>query len=253
MSMRTLLILVSLGILTAQSAYGTSAVIVWNPRTMVIGADGMVRAEDLAVMKSVKPQFCKIRRCGKQYWAVMAGLYSSGGVGYDGWAIINQACEGSRTIQTAAQLAETIIEPRLYSAIAHMKALGSAEVARLEKAGVYLQFAIAGFNGTIPTVSARQFRLGRDINPVEFPGTDKFDPQSAGRLLMGDYQAFVNYEATNPKWYFSNEVTSVIKDVLADQIKLEPEFVGPPISILSIGQHGATWIQKGLCGNKAFH
>jgi hypothetical protein len=69
---------------------------------------------------------------------------------------------------------------------------------------------------------------------------------------MGDYQAFVNYEATNPKWYFSNEVTSVIKDVLADQIELEPEFVGPPISILSIGQHGATWIQKGLCGNKAF-
>jgi hypothetical protein len=104
MSMRTLLILVSLGILTAQSAYGTSAVIVWNPSTIVIGADGMVRAENLAVMKSVKPQFCKIRRCGKQYWAVMAGLYSSAGVGYDGWTIINQACEEGPTIQMAAQL-----------------------------------------------------------------------------------------------------------------------------------------------------
>lgn len=222
--------------------HGTSGVVVWTPRKIIIGADGLLRHESALVGAQAMTHSCKIRRCGKHFWLLMAGVYASTGTAYDAWSLANQACEHSPTVELAAEHAAALIQAPLLQTIERMKTEGSVELKRLEQAGTYLQFAIAGFNESIASVAARQFRPGGAIDVLEYPGGVPYQPQSAARLLMGDHQAFMEFEAEHPNWYFSNDRASLIQSQLNEQIRLFPETAGHPISILSIEADKVQWI-----------
>jgi hypothetical protein len=121
----------------------------------------------------------------------------------------------------------------------------------LEKAGAYLQIAIAGFTDSVATVSARQFEPGHRVNAIEYPGPARFNSTSRAELSMGEHKAFDDYEKKYPRWYFSDQVDSTIRFLLNEQIRIEPGSVGPPISVLSITSAGHDWVQAGACSGNS--
>ena len=121
----------------------------------------------------------------------------------------------------------------------------SSEIERLRKAGVFLQIGIAGFDGQVSKVSARQFRPGENIDPWEVSGTSPVAAGFKADLLMGEHQAFSAHEAEHPKWYYSPRAATEIKILLERQRKMDENVVGLPFSILSIRKNGASWIMRG--------
>jgi hypothetical protein len=64
-------------------------------------------------------------------------------------------------------------------------------------------------------------------------------------LLYGD--AITDYMKRNTTWYEMGSFSRIAKDLIQIEINAKPDIVGPPVSILTIGNRGMQWIDPGVC------
>jgi hypothetical protein len=170
----------------------------------------------------------------------MAGLYTN--ADFDAQALIAQAASEASTIDGIAERAVSLIRPGLSVAVERMRTEGSTALELLEKAGTYLQICLAGFDGSVPIASARQFVPGGNVQVWKWPGDHDPETVGCGTLLMGEYQAFAEHKQANPLWAEGADAPERIVEILARQAEHSPNIVGPPFSVLAIEQNRVEWL-----------
>jgi hypothetical protein len=71
--------------------------------------------------------------------------------------------------------------------------------------------------------------------------------QRISHFVLGENDAITDYMKKNTTWYEMGSFSRIAKGLIQIEINAKPDYAGPPVSILSIDNHGMRWIDPGVC------
>jgi hypothetical protein len=122
----------------------------------------------------------------------------------------------------------------------------NSQVCKIQQVGD-LFIVIAGFEGNRPVVFVRNFRtafVASGIGVTVIPDDCLADCQGeVVTRFLGETDAIEGLPEDTPGFWKDGLVAGV-RRLVETEIEARSEYVGPPIDLLRIDAHGATWIQK---------
>ena len=220
---------------------GTSIVLLWDPKTMVIAADSLTATN----VPGTFLRTCKIHHAGTSVFAA-AGLMTNQAVGYDILGIAGPVLRGTGTAGEKAVRIERAARRPLAAALSQLP----EDVFREHHGrGSALQFVVASAQPGGPVFTAvllggvRTDAGGVEVAPAEVISCPGQTCRSV--IVLGETDAISQFVKSNPRFEIPR---SALQEVATAFVILEirsvPSKVGPPVDVIRIDQSGIGWLVK---------
>jgi hypothetical protein len=112
------------------------------------------------------------------------------------------------------------------------------------------KYLIAGveppYGQTVASLTQFVVEKTSDITVKPYP-LKRTGRQEISHFVLGENDAITDYMKRNTTWYEMGSFSRIAKDLIQIEINAKPDIVGPPVSILTIGNRGMQWIDPGVC------
>ncbi len=219
----------------------TTIVALWTPEQVVIAADSLTRVGDHQ-LGGLARSSCKIVQVSNMFYA-LAGLPEDPETGFSAHDAVVVAARTPGKLIDKMKVFHTTVLPELRRALAHINAKYPASYQRIFKGRPVIDIIFAGVEDH--SLAMVVMRIGLE------------DFAESGRILQYPNKAyetaFIGQQDTinrlvkeHPGWTqgTSRDPIKIARMLVETQISENPETVGPPVDILSIGLRGSRWIQR---------
>lgn len=220
-----------------------------NATTLVIihtGDEIVIAADSLMTLYGRRPQLtCKIRQHGDIVFATAGLVVSTDGVVDFHTIITNILRRRLPWVEQAAQVEEWLKQPLLRT-LRRMQREFPDEFETLLRHGFTFHISLAGFRNGRPALEMREFfaeqradgTLGLRVERISCP--DGCQPQSQV-FGVGENSEMMRRLAELS--HLPADLPTLAADLVAAEIDLHPEHVGPPVDVVKLGTgRGIEWV-----------
>jgi hypothetical protein len=241
-------LVIALALLTAQSGYATTGVVLYEKDFAVVAVDG--RVNEVAGEISGHVTECKLDVVNSKV-AIVAGLAKEGDVGFDARAILRHAMQQTNSVEEAADLAQRQIERELPAAVQAFRKNNPDRSGDASKLG--LQLVVAGVVDTGQVNVARSSIFADTSKPAQIDNSTGSD-QHVGIAIIGESGAIdrdLDRLHNTNGWEGKGNPTDLEKMArrfIALEILEYPNRLGPPLAIVLVDRNGVHGVEDGACG-----
>lgn len=218
---------------------------------LVVSANGIILAADSKIVSPEKPPrtACKITQLDAEnfFWAD-AGLDSHPATGFSVANFFPKHARKNNTAQTLDEIGVKILAP-LQKELPLLQAEAPQFYSEVIKNGYILSLFAVRTNGEKIVGYVKDFRVEKGL-VISLPA-HSCTPAKGGNLCILLTKSPETIAIANTPNLFSGDGILGIDKIMNTAIKADPEYVGPPISILFLTTNGGTWLRQGLCPNIA--
>jgi hypothetical protein len=241
--------------LIAPSAGATAAVVLQTERMVIIAVDGKATAESRR-RGTVFYNACKITvDKSKGFAAVAAGMNAYQPTKFDIQTELSQAMRQAGSVGEARDIADKTVAKDMTRAEADLKRRFPDQFRKSFAGGIAhgIEYLIAGveppYGQTVTSLTELVVDKTTNITVKNYP-LRRTGRQQISNSVLGTHGEITDYMKKNPTWYGMENLGSLLRiarDLIQIEINAKPDDVGPPISILTIDNHGMHWIAPGVC------
>ena len=242
----------TLSILCCCPLRGTSIVAVRTPNAIFIGSDSKMIDGDGGDAGRV----CKILGYKGIYFGI-ARIWSSPAQGFSVASVATDALNSNSNLESKVTHFEKLLVHPLERLLISLRAADAARFQRELDGRSAIDTLFVGFEGGYPVLLFRSFvvrnRTSRGVTlRIKREECSRDCSEALAYVALGQHEVIDEALAENPD-FWKIGFAEAIRKLINLEISAKPNFVGPPISILTIDKNGPRWIEQGACPDIASH
>jgi hypothetical protein len=215
---------------------------------IVIAADDMERRRNTNKTSIV----CKILAWPSCVVA-LSGQATEEAIAFNLWKIATSACQEPGTLRQKADYFIQIAQPEMSKLVVLLRAIDPQKFVKIVNGVPVVDLVFIGIEEGRLRMLTRGFNV---INGRIVPFFHENDPTTKDVQLVaaGNTDAIISYVNQHPEWIRTPDISQFAPMLVDLEIKATPSDVGPPISVLEIGQSMMRpnipilrWINHGAC------
>jgi hypothetical protein len=219
----------------ASSALGTTLIALTTGTEVYLGADSRGQGGERSLCKLIKTEKLAVGT---------SGHLRNSATQFDVANYITAALGRSVDLESAIENVSADLEAPLARSIAWVKANRPVEFGEnYDNQKILELLLVTAVNGE-PRVAVLIWRA-QDGQVVRDAPTNLGAMQS---LVVGNNTTVEAYQKSHPEWV-NLPASTIVEKFLTLEAEGEPDFVGPPFSIIRMSTAGAHWLKSGVCGS----
>jgi hypothetical protein len=237
-----------LSLLLGYPLHATSLVAVRTRDAIFIGSDSKMINGDGGEAGNV----CKIRSSNGAYFGI-ARLWGSPAQGFSVASVAAEALHSKGNLVNRVTHFEKLLLPPLERLLMSLKATDATRFQREMEGQSAVDVLFVGFEAGHPALLSRSFIVrngaSQRINVrIKREECSHDCAEELAYAALGQHEAIDRALAENPH-FWKIGFAEAIRRLINLEISAAPNFVGQPISILTIDKYGPRWIEQGPCPN----
>jgi hypothetical protein len=193
---------------------------------------------------------CKILSSNGVYFSI-ARIWGSPAQGFTVASFAAEALNSNRDLATRVTNFEKLLLGPLERLLTALKTTDAGRFQREIDGQSVVDTLFVGFEDGYPVLLLRSFIVrngaaqGMTLR-IRREDCSRDCSEALAYVALGQHEAIDNALAENPN-YWKIGFAEAIRKLINLEISAKPNFVGPPISILTIDKDGPRWIEHGAC------